>query len=205
MSGLSTTLVFACQPPLARSIGEMLQRDEMPDLGDETAQVGLYSSSRNSAIESALPPLIREGGIAGLGFLEALAHFKEEKGDVGADCWSLLAGEALHAASRGLHALMQAVTEPALVRRALPYCADLGDAFLASELAPSPQERDRHLAQMRRAAGSAIPGPVRPHFFTLHAMDGAMYETGMFLSACSAVLDVAVAQDLAVVQISWLY
>lgn len=208
MSGQSTTLVYALPLDLASRVRVDFLGGIDGDLGPDAA-IGLYSASRNNHIEASLQPLIRTAGITGLAHLEVLADFRADKPDTdglpAADHGAVLSGASLQAAADGVRALLAALARDVdIVRRAMPELADMDDAMLARELGSSPDDRRRHLDQMRQW-GAPAGGSARPHHYALFASDGALYETAMFLVAHLDILEVALSQGLAVVVVCWKY
>jgi len=209
MSGQSTTLIYALPLDAAQRVRDEFLGGMDADLGPDDHPIGLYSASRNNHVEASLQPLIRTAGITGLAHLEALAGFRADKPDTGglpaADHGAVLSGASLQAATDGLRALLAALARDVdIVRRAMPELADMDDAMLARELGLSPDDRRRHLDRMSQR-GVPAGRIARPHRYALLAHDGALYETAMFLVAYLDILEVALAQGLAVVLVCWLY
>lgn len=209
MSGQSTTLIYALPLDIAAAVRDAFQAGAEPAAGLNDDPIGLHASSRNNFIESSLRPLIRTAGVAGLGHLESLADFRtdmpEDTDMPPVDHAFVLAGAEMQIAANGVRALQSALlADVDIVRRALPFLADMDDAMLASELDVSPDARRRHLDAMNRQ-GRGADRPARPHRYVLHGSDGALVETTMYLAAYLDVLEAAVAEDLAVVLVCWKY
>lgn len=209
MSGQSTTLVYALPLDIAARLRDAFLDGTEPDIGPDNDPIGLFSASRNNAIETSLRPLISTASITGLAYLAELSDFRADKPEVvdmhAADHGIVLSGAMLQDAAVGVRHLLSALTDDVdIVRRALPWMAGFDDAMLASELGSSPGERQRWLDEMSRKGRNA-DRPARPHRYALFASDGALYETAMFLVAHLDVMDAALAQGLAVAVVCWKY
>ena len=209
MSGQSTTLIYALSLDVAEAFRDAFMAGTEPAAGLNDDPIGLHASSRNNFIESSLRPLIRTAGVAGLGHLESLADFRADKPEdtemPPVDHGFVLAGAQLQIAADGVRALQSAlIADVDIVRRAIPFLAGMDDAMLASELDVSPDKRRRQLDEMNRK-GRGAGRPARPHRYALFGSDGALYETTMYLAAYLDVLEAAMAEGLAVVQVCWKY